>query len=287
MPRPMTPRTPELYQTTPDDGVITTPPAAVPADLVVGVFAAAVATYLALMLLTRQVLVAMPVGLVAVPVVLLRWLHAPAPAPWGQLAPALALRRPPARLVLAALVLGATFWLANLRLVGPLIDALGGRDAGSELVVLWSPRPWWLLAVEVVVVPALAEELVCRGLLAHGLVARLGRAGAVGVSALLFALLHLALARGLVTVGLGLVLGLMVVVGRSVWPAVLLHAVNNTVALAVGTGRWPALAGWIDAHPDLALAASLGGIALGGALLGSVSAPTTRPPRASSATVCR
>ena len=59
----------------------------------------------------------------------------------------------------------------------------------------------------------------------------LGDRGRVILVAVLFGLLHLSLARLLPTAALGVVLGLLVVWTGSLWPAVLAHCLNNTIAV--------------------------------------------------------
>nr|WP_228530617.1 MULTISPECIES: CPBP family intramembrane glutamic endopeptidase [Myxococcaceae] len=95
-------------------------------------------------------------------------------------------------------------------------------------------------AVGILLFAPAAEELLFRGLLFGQLErTRLGTAGALVVSAALFAVLHLQyapLSMALIFLD-GLVLGAARAQARSVLLCFLMHALGNAVALAE---RWPA-----------------------------------------------
>lgn len=84
-----------------------------------------------------------------------------------------------------------------------------------------------LLAIAIV--PALAEELLVRGLALPSLVPRLGTAAAVVVSAVLFAVLHLDPYRAAFTFALGIALGILRIVTGSLTACVFAHALLNTI----------------------------------------------------------
>jgi membrane protease YdiL (CAAX protease family) len=80
--------------------------------------------------------------------------------------------------------------------------------------------------------PAVAEELLFRGLLLTAVQQRLGNTDAVAVVAALFALIHLDLQQFFLYCVLGGACGLLAVRSGSVWPAVALHATFNATAVA-------------------------------------------------------
>ncbi|CAI5994734.1 unnamed protein product [Closterium sp. NIES-64] len=87
------------------------------------------------------------------------------------------------------------------------------------------------LLLWVAVSPAVAEELLFRGLLLMALQERLGRIDAAMLSAALFARFHLSLARLFPNMALGIAAGLLAVYSNSDLPAVALHTTLDASAL--------------------------------------------------------
>jgi sodium transport system permease protein len=93
-------------------------------------------------------------------------------------------------------------------------------------------------------VPSITEEVAFRGFILSGLERGHRMRTAILISALLFGFLHVLLSmfNQLFTATLlGLVLGLMAIRSRSLYPGIVFHFLNNSLALLIGT--------WI-AHPD-------------------------------------
>ena len=128
---------------------------------------------------------------------------------------------------------------------------------------------WVFAAVGFVIAPAIAEELLFRGLALRGLLSRLTPGGAILGSSILFGAAHLDPGQAIATSVLGVYLGTLAFASRSTRGAILCHMLNNGVALAsVGLGD-PGL----DATPTPAAAgglvlASLAAVAGVGALIG-------------------
>jgi len=92
-------------------------------------------------------------------------------------------------------------------------------------------HPVWLLLVVFAVTPAICEELAFRGFILSGL-ARGGRlAIAVGISSLMFGIIHMIPQQAFNAALLGLVLGLLAIYSRSLFPAMAFHFFNNGIAL--------------------------------------------------------
>ena len=90
-----------------------------------------------------------------------------------------------------------------------------------------------LVSVTVIaLLPALAEELVVRGVLLPSLVRPLGPVLAVVASSILFALMHDPY-RYLFTLAVGLVLGALRLRTGSLWPPIVAHATLNTLTFLV------------------------------------------------------
>lgn len=183
-----------------------------------------------------------------------------APIAWarmrGDARARLGLRVPGWRPMLGAVMIGASLWLVNLRLAAPIVRWLGT----DELVRLGAALEGPSLALQLVLVallPAFCEELLCRGVVARALRPALGRIGAVVASALLFAAFHLSLVRFVPTLSLGIVLAIVTLAADSVWPAMVAHAINNALALAVSAGELGAIGATVRDHPNAALAASI------------------------------
>jgi sodium transport system permease protein len=91
-------------------------------------------------------------------------------------------------------------------------------------------KPTWLLLMVFAVTPAICEELAFRGFILSGL-ARGGRlAIAVGISSLMFGVIHMIPQQVFNAALLGLVLGLLAIYSRSLFPAMAFHFCNNAIA---------------------------------------------------------
>lgn len=149
--------------------------------------------------------------------------------------PALGLRPPLARALVGGFLSGAAAWYLILVGLEPLMERIlpVPKEVVSELERLAGGRP---LGVEVLVLaltPAICEEVLFRGALLRGLMTRFGKGTAVALSAVLFGLFHLSIYRFVPTLVLGLILGYLAVVSRSLWTSVVFHFTNNGALLAV------------------------------------------------------
>jgi membrane protease YdiL (CAAX protease family) len=88
-----------------------------------------------------------------------------------------------------------------------------------------------------VVASPLGEEMLFRGIAFRGMAARFGFAGALAVTAPLFAVLHGTQIQMAVMLFLGVFWGMLVGLTGSVWSGVLAHAANNLTVLMM-TGRY-------------------------------------------------
>jgi sodium transport system permease protein len=127
-------------------------------------------------------------------------------------------------------------------------------------LLLLGGRPFYVVFLLFAVTPAICEELLFRGLLLSGL-RKLGPTAAVALSALLFGLAHASVYRLLPTAFLGVVIGVTRLRTRSILPGMIIHALNNGLALA-----WlhysPSWAGDLLARGTLPWSVTLGGAAL-------------------------
>lgn len=163
----------------------------------------------------------------------------------------LGLAAPTRRAAAGAVLVGASFWLVNLVLIVPLVTRyLGGAEELEQLErSLIGGAPLGITLLVVAAVPALCEELLLRGLVARALAARFGIAFAVISSAILFGLMHLSIPRFLPTALLGAALGWAALAARTVVPAMIIHFLNNLIAILLATGHLPGLAVAVESHP--------------------------------------
>jgi membrane protease YdiL (CAAX protease family) len=145
------------------------------------------------------------------------------------------LAAPDPRGLLAAACFGCSTWILALRWneiqqrLLPM-DSKVVQMLEQQTAWMWDVNPL-LLVFFLALVPALCEELFFRGYALSGLRASLGKVGAAVVVAVAFGMAHYSAQRLVVTTALGLLLGLLVVQYRSIWPAVILHFTHNAITI--------------------------------------------------------
>ncbi|MDT8915452.1 type II CAAX endopeptidase family protein [Amycolatopsis sp. PS_44_ISF1] len=144
--------------------------------------------------------------------------------------PAFSVRAIPLRWVFIALGCGLLA-LVLTRVIGVLYVAISGSTAGDvqgdyQSATVAGGAPFALYLLGIAVLTPLGEEFLFRGVLATALT-KYGSWVAVLGSAVVFALVHginLALIPAVVV---GVLNGVLLVRSESVWPGVIVHAVNN------------------------------------------------------------
>ncbi|HEY5952029.1 MAG TPA: type II CAAX endopeptidase family protein [Kofleriaceae bacterium] len=155
------------------------------------------------------------------------------------------LRRTPARFLVAALLIGLAAWY----LTAWLVQLLHPPGDTSKLEQFIAQTPLAITLVALTVFPAIAEELVFRGVLARSLAPRFGSAGAIVISAAGFGLYHLFPPQIVSTFALGLALAFLTLRARSIVPAMIVHVLNNTIAIVLPRDEIPAAGAFITAYP--------------------------------------
>jgi membrane protease YdiL (CAAX protease family) len=175
----------------------------------------------------------------------------------------LGLTTPRGTSLLGAALVGSSLWMLLAVIVLPLIEPIAAQDETVRLLeeaFRLGKEPLWLRLLVLGGAPALCEELLFRGALARSLVPRLGLVGAALVSAILFGGFHHSLVRLVPTAMLGLVLAYATFASGSLWPAMMIHFINNAIALAVASGAGlPGAGDSLQAHP---WASALAGVSL-------------------------
>jgi membrane protease YdiL (CAAX protease family) len=106
-------------------------------------------------------------------------------------------------------------------------------EAFSEEVIPKDVTSSWLFLF-LAIMPGVFEEIAFRGVLLQGLRKRLRPVAVVLVVGAVFGLFHMALFRFAPTFALGVCLATVTLLTRSIYPAMLWHALNN------GLGVWTA-----------------------------------------------
>lgn len=118
-----------------------------------------------------------------------------------------------------------------------LVEALKLLPAATALLVL-------------ALLPAVCEELLFRGFLLGGLRTSTGKWPAIVASAAVFGVFHFFVFRFAVTAGLGVILAYLCWQSRSILPAIVTHALHNTLGvLSVIKPEWQRIIGLPD-DPD-------------------------------------
>lgn len=112
----------------------------------------------------------------------------------------------------------------------PLFEGFKGMDVNETLAPLGEAAPLWLLILVVAVAPAIGEEVVFRGVIGRGLIARHGLMAGVAMTSLMFAAVHIHPAHAIALLPLAFFIHLVYLATRSFWAPVLLHLLNNSLA---------------------------------------------------------
>ncbi len=139
----------------------------------------------------------------------------------------------PVAIILGCCIHPAYAMLASLiQAVYPLspqtIESLGPFE---QLV---NEAPFWNVVLVLALIPAICEEIAYRGFIFNGL--RQNQAGlrAVLVTAVLFGLSHGVLQQSLAATVMGLMLGWITLRCGSLFPAMIIHVINNALSVSLG-----------------------------------------------------
>jgi membrane protease YdiL (CAAX protease family) len=185
----------------------------------------------------------------------------------GRPAVRLGLRAPPVRAVAGAALIGLSGWYLNLRLAEPIARLVDHGELAHLAQVFGGGPSLATQLLVVALVPALCEELAARAVLTRGLRPAVGRTLACLLSALAFASFHLSLVRLVPTFLLGVVLAALTLAADSIWPAVLVHFLNNAMVVLLIDGQLGGLGRALAAHPAAALVCGIA-IFAGGLVVG-------------------
>lgn len=111
-----------------------------------------------------------------------------------------------------------------------LIGFSGYRQVGVPIEYAYTVPNLFLDLLTVAVLPAFCEEFLHRGILLQG-TKHMGFKKAILLSSLLFGLLHFSIQKFFYAFVIGLILGLVSVVAKSIWPSIIIHFINNGISV--------------------------------------------------------
>lgn len=105
------------------------------------------------------------------------------------------------------------------------------EDYGQLIMSMIGQSPTWLILLTIGIIAPIAEELLFRGLVFHMFNRHMNVKIALIVQGLLFGAFHMNLVQGVYASVLGIVLGIAYLLTGSLWIPIIIHIVNNSVAL--------------------------------------------------------
>lgn len=122
-----------------------------------------------------------------------------------------------------------------------------GLSGMEEMIDVFSKWPWSFAVLVVGLGPGIGEELWCRGFLGRGLIGNYGVVFGILASSFFFGLIHIDPCQGAMAMVMGLWLHFVYVTTRSLLLPMLLHTLNNSLAVLIP--RIPQLK-FFDAQPS-------------------------------------
>lgn len=155
----------------------------------------------------------------------------------------LALRVPPLRFWIAAVLIGLTAWAPAHEINVLQQRILGIPDAvvqsAEMLAQTLRAMPFLHALLVLAIVPAISEELLFRGFLLSGVRSTFGKWGAILLTSAIFGIFHFFLFRFTVTAALGVLLAYLCWQSRSILPGILVHLLHNALgAITVVRPDW-------------------------------------------------
>lgn len=140
-------------------------------------------------------------------------------------------------------IIVSTFFTGVIRFTGYQTPIVFSSGATQEMNIANFIVDVLLIAV----LPALCEEFLHRGILLQG-TKHSGFVKAIIISGILFGLLHFNINQVFYATILGIIMGYISVVSKNIWPAIIIHFVNNFISVYLdyaGANNWP-LGGFYD-----------------------------------------
>lgn len=129
--------------------------------------------------------------------------------------------------------LGVNFAIAAIIVFGGV--KIPGYQISEPILPLFGTTDIALMvaAILIIVIAPILEEVFFRGFVLQGLVNKWGKYIGAIVTALIFAVLHLQFESFIPIFILSLILSLLFIRSKSIWPCILFHIINNSIAFVV------------------------------------------------------
>ena len=134
--------------------------------------------------------------------------------------------------ILISIVLGILCFMINIAvssLFNGILTFTGYEFRSGSGISDYSTGNFFLQLFLVAVLPAVCEEFLHRGILLQG-IKHMSFKKAIVISSLLFALLHFNVQQVFYAFVIGLILGFVSVVAKNIYPAMIIHFVNNAIS---------------------------------------------------------
>jgi uncharacterized protein len=118
-------------------------------------------------------------------------------------------------------------WFAHL----PGMSLFDQMNVNENIKPLGESAPIGLLLLVIAVAPAIGEEVIFRGIIGRGLIARHGVVAGVLMTSLMFAVVHIHPAHVVALLPLAFFIHLVYLTTRSILAPMLLHLLNNSLAV--------------------------------------------------------
>lgn len=145
---------------------------------------------------------------------------------------ALALRLPTLTHVVLVCLLAPPLYLLVLQVAVWAMAIMPDFGILKELEESVKTAPYWLVLLAGAVLPGISEEILCRGFLGRGLVARWGPVVGVLFASIIFGLIHIEPVQICYAAFIGVILHVVYLSSKSLLAPMLLHALNNAIAFA-------------------------------------------------------
>ncbi|MBB6623681.1 CPBP family intramembrane glutamic endopeptidase [Clostridium gasigenes] len=132
-----------------------------------------------------------------------------------------------------ALLLGVSVYLFNIGFISLLSKAglfKGSFDALEKNMSFMVESNIFLTILVVGIVAPFAEELLFRGIIYKTLSKSMSIPTVIIIQGVLFGIYHMNIVQGLYATLLGILFGYVTYKTKSLWPAIIMHMVNNTVS---------------------------------------------------------
>lgn len=134
--------------------------------------------------------------------------------------------------ILISFLIGIIAFFLNIvvsSIFNGIIGTLGYESSSSGGSTDYSLLNFFINVICVAVLPGFCEEFLHRGLLMRGMFNSISVKHSLIISSICFGLMHLNIVQVFYAAILGLLIGFVSIVGKSIWPAIIIHFTNNFI----------------------------------------------------------